>query len=268
MEVKLIKQLAPELALYHYNDIPVLALKHAVGTAKISLQGAQLISWIPAHTEQDVVWLSEIEPFNKGEAIRGGIPICYPWFGKTGTPSHGYARLQLWQLVSYDIQADVVYLNFLLETENAESVAHIEMTFSEEFHLEFTNYCIEQEPQLALHTYFNVGDISQSEIQQLPTTTFNVLTQQQETVPPTRVVNEYVECIYPANERNVIVDTINQRTIEILHENASEIVMWNPWHNETSAMSEEGHNTMICIETARISERLAEKPVGLTIRVK
>ena len=268
MDVKLIKQLAPELALFHYNNIPVLELNHPVGTAKVALQGAHLLSWKPAHTEQDVIWLSEIEPFNLGEAIRGGIPICYPWFGKAGTPMHGYARLQLWQLVSFDIQPDSVQLNFLLETENGEDVAHIEMTFSDEFHLEFTNYCIEKEPQLALHTYFNVGDITQSEIQHLPTSTFNVLAQSQENVPSTRVITENVECIYAANERNVIVDKVNNRRIEILHENATEIVMWNPWHKETSNMSKDGHQTMVCVETARISERIGEKPIGLRIRVK
>ena len=75
METKLIKQLAPELALFQYNEIPVLELNHPIGTAKISLQGAQLLSWKPLHTAQDVIWLSDIEPFNKGEAIRGGIPI-------------------------------------------------------------------------------------------------------------------------------------------------------------------------------------------------
>ena len=268
MNVKLIKQLAPELKLVQYNEIPVLELSHEVGTAKISLQGAQLLSWQPTHTQQDVIWLSEIEPFNLGEAIRGGIPICYPWFGKAGTPMHGYARLQLWKLVSFDIQSDEVHLHFLLETENAEDVAHIEMTFTDEFHLEFTNYCIEKEPQLALHTYFNVADITQTEIQQLPTSTFNVLTQQQETVSSTRVITENVECIYQANEQNAIADKINNRTIEIIHENASEIVVWNPWHKETSNMSEDGHNTMICVETARISERLGEKAIGLRIRVK
>lgn len=268
METKLIKQIAPELALYQYNEIPVLELSHPIGTAKVSLQGAQLLSWRPTHTDKDVIWLSEIEPFTKGEAIRGGIPICYPWFGKARTPMHGYARLQQWQLVSFNIQPNEVRLNFLLETENAEDIAHIEMTFTDEFHLEFTNYCIEKEPQLALHTYFNIGDITKTEIQQLPTTTFNVLTQQQEDISDIRIITENVECIYPANERNIIVDHLNQRTIEVIHENASEIVLWNPWHKETSNMSKDGHKTMICVETARISERLNENVVGLRIRVK
>lgn len=57
MKTTLLKTLTPELHLVQHNDIPILYLKHAVGTAKISLQGAQLISWKPQNAKQDVLWL-------------------------------------------------------------------------------------------------------------------------------------------------------------------------------------------------------------------
>lgn len=60
METKLIKQIAPELALYQYNEIPVLELSHPIGTTKVSLQGAQLLSWRPTHTDKDVIWLKRL----------------------------------------------------------------------------------------------------------------------------------------------------------------------------------------------------------------
>ncbi|VTR55526.1 aldose 1-epimerase [Actinobacillus pleuropneumoniae] len=66
----------------------------------MALQGAQLLSWQPATAKQDVLWLSEIEPFQKGNAIRGGVPICYPWFGSVKSPSHGTARIREWSLQS------------------------------------------------------------------------------------------------------------------------------------------------------------------------
>ena len=93
MKITFLKTLTSELNLVQYNDIPVLHLKHAVGTAKISLQGAQLISWKPQNAKQDVLWLSEVEPFENGNAIRGGVPICYPWFGGVKQPAHGPARM-------------------------------------------------------------------------------------------------------------------------------------------------------------------------------
>ena len=114
MNIQLQQQITPELSLYAYNDIPVLHLHHRVGTAKIALQGAHLFSWQPAHSKQDVLWLSDIEPFNAGTAIRGGIPICYPWFNNAGTPAHGFARTSLWQLSDYEIGSDKVRLVFSL----------------------------------------------------------------------------------------------------------------------------------------------------------
>ena len=112
MKTTLLKTLTPELHLIRQNDIPILYLKHTVGTAKIALQGAQLISWQPKNTAKDVLWLSEIEPFQSGVAIRGGVPICYPWFGSVKQPAHGTARIRLWQLSHYDISAQKVRLEF------------------------------------------------------------------------------------------------------------------------------------------------------------
>ena len=66
MKTTLLKTLTPELHLVQHNDIPILHLKHAVGTAKIALQGAQLLSWQPQGAAQDVLWLSEVEPFENG----------------------------------------------------------------------------------------------------------------------------------------------------------------------------------------------------------
>ena len=90
-----IQQLTSELTLERINEIPVLTLNHPVGSARIALQGAQLLNWQPKGAEQDIFWLSEIEPFTQGVAIRGGVPLCYPWFGGVKQPSHGTARLRL-----------------------------------------------------------------------------------------------------------------------------------------------------------------------------
>ena len=72
-----IQQLTPELTLERINEIPVLTLNHSAGSARIALQGAQLLNWQPKGAEQDIFWLSEIEPFTQGVAIRGGVPITF-----------------------------------------------------------------------------------------------------------------------------------------------------------------------------------------------
>ena len=111
--------LAPELKLTKYNQLDVLEITHPKCTAKIALQGAHLFSWQPLHAKQDVLWLSEIEPFTQGNAIRGGVPICYPWFGAglegNKSPSHGYARITEWELLSHQVDVDKVVVEFWFE---------------------------------------------------------------------------------------------------------------------------------------------------------
>ncbi|OOF64082.1 D-hexose-6-phosphate mutarotase [Rodentibacter pneumotropicus] len=256
MKMNLLKNLTPELSLVLQNDIPVLYLKHQIGTAKIALQGAQLLSWQPRGAKQDVLWLSEIEPFQMATAIRGGIPICYPWFGSVKQPAHGTARIRLWQLSHYDLAKDKVRLEFSLFSDLNVIEAKIAIVFTDKCHLSFTHYG-EQPAQVALHSYFNVGDIAQVEIVNLPETCFNSLTQQQENVPSPRSITENVDCIYSSEKKqNQIVDKVLNRTIQLHHHDASQLVLWNPWHKSTSAMSEKAYQHMVCLETARIDHLL------------
>lgn len=244
--------LCPELKLVQYNELSVLEIEHPRVKAKVALQGAQLLSWQPSQTEQNVLWLSEIEPFKVGSAIRGGIPICYPWFGSTKKPAHGTARIQNWALSEYAVSADNVRLVFMLESD-----AKIKMVLGETCELTFTH--LGREPaQLALHTYFNIGHIEQLEVQGLPTTCFDKLTDQQVRVPSPRIIQESVDCIYAAQAVNLIQDFANQRTIKVEHINATETVLWNPWQNPVGSMSETAYQKMICVETARLDTLLQQ----------
>ena len=272
VNIQLQQQITPELSLYAYNDIPVLHLQHAVGSAKIALQGAHLFSWQPAQTQQDVLWLSEIEPFETGTAIRGGVPICYPWFGNAGSPAHGFARTSLWQLSDYEIRTNKVRLVFSLFSALNIVLAKVEMEFSEQCELRFTHYgnSAMKNVQVALHSYFNVADINRTQIANLPTECFNSLSQSQEIVPSPRTINENVDCIYAAPQQPTeIHDQANQRTLFVTHQNASDVVLWNPWHKATSSMSKNGYQTMVCVETARIHRYLeAGETVAVRLSVK
>ena len=272
VNIQLQQQITPELSLYAYNDIPVLHLQHAVGSAKIALQGAHLFSWQPAQSQQDILWLSEIEPFETGTAIRGGVPICYPWFGNAGSPAHGFARTSLWQLSDYEIRTDKVRLVFSLFSALNIVLAKVEMQFSEQCELRFTHYgdSAMKNVQVALHSYFNVADINHTRISNLPTECFNSLSQSQEVVPSPRAIRENVDCIYTAPQQPTEVHDIgNHRIITVEHLNAGNVVLWNPWHKTTSNMTENGYQTMVCVETARIDEYLQTgETVAVRLRVK
>ncbi len=256
MLIQHIQQISPELNLFHYNEIPVLELKHSLGEAKISLQGAQLLSWKPASESQDVLWLSEIDPFQLGVAIRGGIPLCYPWFGGAKQPPHGTARIALWQLTDYSIAQDKVRLEFSYFDQQQVLQAKVCMLFDDKCEVQFT-HCTDEQVQLALHSYFNVGDITQVEVHHLPTVAFNAVSQQKEQYPSPRKIDQHIDCIYALEQsQNLITDASYQRQIEIEHHNATELVLWNPWHKEMSAMQSQDYKNMLCLETARLSQLL------------
>ena len=251
-----IQQLTPELTLEYINEIPVLILNHSVGSARIALQGAQLLNWQPKGVEQDIFWLSEIEPFTQGVAIRGGVPICYPWFGGVKQPSHGTARLRLWQLSDYDLQANKVRLEFSLFSEYGVIEAKMKMEFTDKCTMTLTH--LGQEPaQAALHSYFNIGDISQIEVQNLPNRGYDSLLGKHADVPSTRRIEQGVDCIYTLEKDKIfLVDKAFNRRIQITHHYADSIVLWNPWEKTPSAMHPEGYRTMVCIETARLEKLL------------
>ena len=250
------QQLTPELTLERINEIPVLILNHPVGSARIALQGAQLLNWQPKGAEQDIFWLSDIEPFTKGVAIRGGVPLCYPWFGGVKQPSHGTARLRLWQLSDYDLQANEVRLEFSLFSEYGVIEAKMKMEFTDKCTMTLTH--LGQEPaQAALHSYFNIGDISQIEVQNLPSRCYDSLQGKHTDVPSTRRIEQGVDCIYTLEkDKTLLVDKVFNRHIQITHHHADSIVLWNPWEKTPSAMQPEGYRTMVCIETARLEKLL------------
>lgn len=257
-----------EIKLVRYNELDVLEITHETCTAKVALQGAHLFSWQPKHAKQDVLWTSEIEPFNAGSAIRGGVPICYPNFGAgldgNQTPFHGTARTSLWELSAYVVEKDGVRLTFQLLPH-----AKVEMLLGETCQIHFTQLN-EKPSQLALHSYFNLADITQADVSGLPTRCFNSLTKSEQAVENPRKIAENIDCIYTLEQPiSVIHDHGNARQIEIEHQNASEIVLWNPWHKPTGSMSETGYQTMVCVETARIHRLLAQnETVSVKISVK
>lgn len=258
MKTEFIRQISEGISLEKCNELYVISVKHALGSALVALQGAQLLSWKPTGVAQDVLWVSEIEPFQKGHAIRGGIPICYPWFGAVKSPSHGIARIREWSLSHYEMDAEYAYLEFSLYDEQQLIEAKIEMAFSHECHLIFTHYA-SSVAQVALHSYFNVADIHRTEVRGLPRECFDSLTRQVVQVPSPRKINQNVDCIYSIEQPiNRIEDMANQRTIQIEHIDASDVVLWNPWHKATSAMSETSYQTMLCLETARINRQLQQ----------
>jgi glucose-6-phosphate 1-epimerase len=83
------------------NGLEVLELTTPASTCTIALHGAQVLGFAP-RDDREWLWVSDKALFQVGKALRGGIPICFPWFGPHASggdfPAHGFARTWLWRL--------------------------------------------------------------------------------------------------------------------------------------------------------------------------
>jgi glucose-6-phosphate 1-epimerase len=241
----------------------ILHINHPLFHATILLQGAQLISWIPAGAS-DIFWSSDISHYRMGKAFRGGIPICWPWFGKAHSPAHGFARLMPWELISRDEDAHGVRLEFqLTDTPKTREIWPHPFTLSLQMHLGITcSVTLHIDAPVpttgALHTYLATSDITQSSITGLGDSYIDSLEENTVITPDASSlsIDREVDRIYTHSNSENILNTPEQ-TIHLTHEGHSDVVVWNPWierSTEIADMNPDDYRHMICIETARVTK--------------
>lgn len=281
-----VEQLTPVLSRRQIDDVEVIVVDHPQVQASIALQGAHLLSWQP-EGEIEALWLSDITSFKKGAAIRGGVPICWPWFGpaaEQGLPSHGFARNLPWTLKAHNEDDSGAVLTFELQSnDETRKLWPHDFTLYARFKLGKT--CeIELEAHgdfettAALHTYFNVGDIAavsvsglgESFIDKVDNAKEGKLSDGVQTFP------DRTDRVYLNPEAcSVIEDAALNRAIEVIHHHHSNVVGWNPGPALSVSMGDvpdEGYKTFVCVETACVSEpqkASEEKPsrLGQTIHI-
>lgn len=213
--------------------------------------------------------MSNNTPFKNGVAIRGGVPVCWPWFGpaaQQGLPAHGFARNLPWTLKSHHEDADGVALTFeLTQSEETKKfwphdftlLAHFRVGKTCEIDLESHG---EFETTSALHTYFNVGDIAKVSVSGLGDRFIdkvndakeNVLTDGIQTFPD-RTDRVYLN----PQDCSVINDEALNRIIAVGHQHHLNVVGWNPGPALSISMGDmpdDGYKTFVCVETAYASE--------------
>lgn len=279
-----ISQLTPYISQRQMGDLPVIVIVHPKVRAAVTLQGAHLVSWQPAG-EKPVIWLSEKTAWAPGKAIRGGVPICWPWFGPAGEPAHGFARSLPWTLSAHDENEESVMLTLVLESnEQTKKLWPHDFTLFARFR--FADRCeIELEAHgdfeatAALHSYFCVEDISGVEVSGLGNSFIDKVNNGVEghSESGKQSYPDRIDRIYTQPEDcNVIHDKEGNRSIEVYHHHHSDVVTWNPGPELSCSMSDmanEGYITMVCVETAHISSPMTsaeESPSRLatTIRVR
>ena len=238
---------------------------------RISLFGGQVLEWQPAG-HHPVLWLSEDAVFDGQTPIRGGIPVCWPWFGEhplhDDFPSHGFARTTRWPYDGVG-EAGSWRNNLALPIWDPATIywphasrPHISYRLDAELSIEFDNMNLDPQPiefSQALHTYFAVGDIETITISGLENCAFiDKLTGHAEPASqaPISIAAE-TDRIYRRPDGPIeLRDPILKRTITIEHAGATSAVVWNPWIEKSARLDDIGpadaYRGMVCIETGNV----------------
>jgi glucose-6-phosphate 1-epimerase len=253
------------------GNLPMVHINIGAAEADIYLHGAQVTSWRPADTEE-VIFLSRQSRFEEGKAIRGGIPVCFPWFRAKAdnpqAPAHGVVRTKAWQLDSLERKQDSVIVT--LSTESDEEtrrwwphefrLVH-RITVGADLTLELvvvnsgsTSLRFEE----ALHTYHHVGDVEGIRVAGLDGAPFldNTDANSEKTQHGDIVMTQPTDNAY-LNTRNTLelVDPILHRRIRIEKENSLSTVVWNPWESGAKALADLGDDEwrqFACVEASNI----------------
>ena len=254
---------------------PVLEVKNSAGTARISLYGGHVLSYAPAG-ERPVLWMSGKSWFEIGKPIRGGVPVCWPWFGpaaQPGLPAHGFARIAMWNLRTVrKLAGDATQVVLTLDDSQCDPALctikfHLELSVTVgrvlELELRAVNTGKSSEIyQAALHTYFDVSEAEKISIHGLDNLSYtdkapgfagNVAIQSGDL----EIDREIDRVFCPSPGGVTISDPGFRRTIRVEKCGSRSTVVWNPWIAKSRAMADFGDNEyhrMLCVECANVFE--------------
>ena len=254
------------------GGLDVVRVTGPQATALIYLQGAHVTSWAPAG--HDVLWMSRASTFRAGSPIRGGIPICFPWFGARPAdptaPAHGFARLRTWELVAADEVDEAVVVTLRLRDDEStrtsawphpfEALYTVTVGSTLRVSLEVTSAAVADVTfEEAFHTYLAVEDVRGAEVTGLEGVPFV-----DRLAGPVAAENQSVrfaaetDRIYGGTRAPVTVHQHGSgRSVTISKEGSDATVVWNPWIAKAQAMQDFGDDEwtgMVCVETCNVRD--------------
>jgi D-hexose-6-phosphate mutarotase len=262
------------------EKVVVLEIDNPLATATISLHGGHVAAWRPKHQAEPVLWLSEKVQFKPGKAIRGGVPICWPWFGAHPTdkslPGHGFARTEPWDVESIRALAGgetevILHLDASRIQPGifpATVLLSITIVVGRDLKIDLkTVNGGDREVAITegLHTYFKVGDIAEIHVEGLDGGEYvdlvhgNARRRQEGAI---RFQGELGRIYVDSKATCDIQDPRLKRRIRVEKSGSLSTAVWNPWEGVSSKMDDmvpEGWRGMVCVESANALEN------GLTI---
>jgi glucose-6-phosphate 1-epimerase len=264
------------------NGMPVIEISNAKSMGSIGLQGAQLLTWAPMSQEL-VVWLSPLAKFGPGKAPRGGVPVCWPWFGPHGSeptfPAHGFARTSAWEVIEAEALEDGSNrLGFrLIRTEASyaqwphATPLEIRYTLGEALDIELTTRNETDQPVPlgeALHTYFMVSDVRNVRVTGLEGCEYldkvdGGRRKRQE--GPISFGGETDRIYLGTAAECHIEDPGLKRRIRIEKRGSRSTVVWTPWEEKARKLGDfegDGYLRMLCVESANAADDLPSLAPG------
>ncbi|MEQ1636454.1 MAG: D-hexose-6-phosphate mutarotase [Methylococcales bacterium] len=261
------------------NSFPFIKINNNSATALISLYGGQVLSYKPKTEAEDLLFLSQESAYTEGKAIRGGIPVCWPWFGPDpkglNRPNHGFVRNHFWLVTQTETISDnetTVRLVFKESIKKERTwqkpfTLRLEITVGKALRLNLTTYNTGEKAfaiTQAFHSYFQVGHIKHVQILGLEGCEyFDKLAQGAQKFQTGKIrITEEVDRIYmdAKNELN-IADTAFNRRIQITSSSTKSAVVWNPWIKTSKKMLDldnTAYKNFVCVEMGNVAFDLIE----------
>jgi glucose-6-phosphate 1-epimerase len=251
------------------------------------LLGAGVTAWKPAGAEE-VLFVSAASKWTDSRAIRGGVPICFPWFGNKAddpkAPAHGFVRAKAWEIESVTRAEDAVTVSLFTGSDEGTKkmwpadfrLAH-RATFGPELSMELEMTNTGAAPlrfEEALHTYFRIGDIARACVRGLAGIHYIDKTDgnREKTQQGDVEITAETDRVYLDTRGAVeLEDAALRRRIRVSKENSMATVVWNPWVAKAKAMSDFGDEEwkqMVCVETCNVAKHAVTLRPGEKHRMK
>jgi glucose-6-phosphate 1-epimerase len=262
------------------GGMPAVRVSRGALKGELYLHGGHVTSWKPPHAEE-VLFLSEHAVWNYTKAIRGGVPICFPWFGpksdQPAAPQHGFARTREWTLEKIAEEAGGVRIDVSDRSDERSreywpfdyALTH-RVAFGDTLKMELVAQNTGKEPFLfeeAQHSYFRIGNVQEVAIDELHNRYFLDKTDGKTKKQHGKITLQgETDRIYFDTADNIsIIDTVLRRCITITRKNSRSAVIWNPWIEKARALSDLGDDEwqkMVCIETCNIRNNVVRLSPG------
>jgi len=257
-------------------------LNNAHGQAVVALQGGHLINWTP-RDQHAVIWLSRAASFELGKSIRGGVPVCWPWFGDHARnarfPSHGFARTATWNVISVTATSGGgTRLSLRLEENDAtrhfwpfSTELTMSITLGADLEFELVTLNTGVAPITigeALHAYFEVGDVRTITITGLDGCEYldkvDGMTRKRQT--GSIAFSAETDRVYLDTVSDCVIDDpVFGRRIRVSKQGSRSTVVWNPWKEKAAKMADlgdDGYLKMVCVETANAADNTVTLAAG------